>query len=62
MHQGHFLLSAAARSLSVQEVFALSESQAFEWLLDDASMPKVVAHSASPLPNSLILRNVTDAT
>ena len=48
MHQSHFLLSAAARSLSVREVFALSESQAFEWLLDDASMPKVVAHSASP--------------
>jgi transposase-like protein len=30
MHQSHFLLSAAARSLSVREIFALSEEQAFE--------------------------------
>ena len=30
MHQSHFLLSAAARSRSLREVFALSEGQAFE--------------------------------
>lgn len=30
MHQSHFLLSAAARSLSVREIFALSEAEAFE--------------------------------
>ena len=30
MHQSHFLLSAAARSLSVREIFALREEQAFE--------------------------------
>ena len=30
MHQTHFLLSAEARTLSLREVFALSEAQAFE--------------------------------
>lgn len=30
MHQSHFLLSAAARGLSLREVFALSEAEAFE--------------------------------
>jgi len=29
MHQSHFLLSAAARGLSLREVFALSEAEAF---------------------------------
>jgi len=29
MHQPHFLLSAAARTLSLREVFALSDEQAF---------------------------------
>ena len=30
MHQPHFLLSAEARTLSMREVFALSDEQAFE--------------------------------
>jgi transposase-like protein len=32
MHQPHFLLSAAARSLSVREIFGLSDERAFELL------------------------------
>jgi hypothetical protein len=32
MHQPHFLLSAAARSLSVREIFSLSDERAFELL------------------------------
>ena len=30
MHQPHFLLSAAARTLSLRDVFAMTEDQAFE--------------------------------
>ena len=29
MHQPHFLLSAAARTLSIRELFAMSHEQAF---------------------------------
>mgnify|MGYP000349676874 CR=1 FL=1 len=32
MHQPHFLLTAAARSLSVREIFGLSDERAFELL------------------------------
>ncbi len=30
MHHSHFLLSAKARTLSLREVFAMSDDQAFE--------------------------------
>jgi hypothetical protein len=32
VYQPHFLLSAAARSLSVREIFGLSDERAFELL------------------------------